>query len=112
MYNKNKYCYTFFFALRNDKTQTFFAISKTVEEVEEMGDNNHQPLISRSSDVVVIKENKFQVANELPEEEEEEPEEGEEGEKPAKPKKEPTTKVAEHLKAYTEKMTFKELTHK
>ena len=41
MYNKNKFCYTFFFALRNEKTQTFFAISKTIEEVEEMGDNNH-----------------------------------------------------------------------
>lgn len=114
MYNKNKFCYTFFFALRNDKTQTFFAICKTVEEVEEMGDNNHESLIKRSSEIVVIKENPFDSKAALHEDtEEEEPEEVEEGaDKPVKPKKEPTTKVAEHLKAYTQKMTFKELSSK
>lgn len=59
MYNKNRNYYTFFFALRSEKTQIFFAVNKKVDEVEEMGDNNHLPLILKNTDLTVIQENDF-----------------------------------------------------
>jgi hypothetical protein len=73
-------------------------------------------LIEKASDIVVIMHNPFEYKGqeEAAEEEEEEPEDVKEGEEPkqAKPKPEPTTKVAEHLKAYTQRMTFRELISK
>ena len=49
-YNRNKHFYTFFFALFNDVEKlnqklTYFAIKKPIKEIEEMGVDNHNPLI-------------------------------------------------------------------
>jgi len=64
MYSRNKFYYVFFFTFVNDKEKLnrkhhWFAIRKTIAEVEAMGDNNDHALITMHDDVCVFNENSF-----------------------------------------------------
>lgn len=84
MYNKSRQYYCFFFALRNEmnkeKKHTYFAVRKTVHEIEEHGQDNSDPLIRMDTKITIITENDFK-----------------------------SIKDSESLKKYTQDMTFKEL---
>ena len=85
MYNRSRQYYCFFFALKNELTKnekkhTYFAVRKTISEVETLGVENFEPLIRMDTKVTIITENDF-VGN----------------------------KDSEILKKYTQEMTFKEL---
>lgn len=57
-YNKNAKYYTFFFTVKVEKSKAYFAIKKTVSEIEEMAHNNlNLHLISKESIVTHIMEN-------------------------------------------------------
>jgi hypothetical protein len=62
MYTKNKTYYTFFFTLINereklDRKHTYFAVRKTIKEVEEMGIDNHESLIKMDQEVTIFLKN-------------------------------------------------------
>lgn len=64
MYSKNKLWYTFFFTITNDKDksspkQHFFAIRRTVKEVEELGQNNNDSIITMEKEIVVFMNNTY-----------------------------------------------------
>ena len=85
MYTRNKTWYTFFFTLSNEKDksnikQHFFAIRKTIKEVEELGLDNNDAIITMEKIVNVFSANKYDL---------------------------PTEK--DNLTAYTESMSFKDL---
>jgi hypothetical protein len=59
MYNKNEHFYTFFFSLINDidkfdNKHNYFAVQKTIEEVNEMGQDNHIPVVDKDTYVTVF----------------------------------------------------------
>jgi len=64
MYTKNKFYYTFFFTMVNDRERLnikhhFFAIRKTVKEIEEMSFDNNLSLIQMEQDITVFVKNDF-----------------------------------------------------
>jgi hypothetical protein len=64
MYNKNEFCYTFFFSLTNDidkfdNKHTYFAVKKSIEDVNEIGQDNHIPIVDKDTDIVIFTENDF-----------------------------------------------------
>lgn len=61
-YQKTKTHYLFFLQLVNesvkiDRKHTWFAIRKTIAEIEEMGMDNNKALVEKSSDCVIFLEN-------------------------------------------------------
>lgn len=59
MYCRNKQWYTFFFTLTNEKDkqnvkQHFFAIRRTIREVEELGQNNNDAIVTMDKDITVF----------------------------------------------------------
>lgn len=66
MYSKNQYDYTFFFSLTNDSDKfdfkhTYFTVRKSAEEVQELGQDNHMPIIQKDSEITIFLENAFDV---------------------------------------------------
>ena len=58
-YYRTKYYYLFFFTLANEKDKlerkhSYFAVRKTLQEVEDMGYDNHQSIIQMDLDVTVF----------------------------------------------------------
>lgn len=69
MYTKNKHSYSFFFTLTNEKdkqnvNQHFFAIKKTVKDVEELGLNNNDAIITMDKEITVFVNNEYNNKNE------------------------------------------------
>lgn len=65
MYSKNQYDYTFFFSLTNDSDKfdfkhTYFTVKKSVEEVKQLGADNHKALIYPETLITMFSENKFE----------------------------------------------------
>lgn len=65
MYVKNKTHYVFFFSLINDKDKLkrkhhFFAVKKTKDEVDQLGQLNSQTVVTRDTQIIVFVQNKNQ----------------------------------------------------
>ena len=85
MYTRNKLWYTFFFTITNKKDkknvkQHFFAIRRTIKDVEELGKNNHDSIITMDKPVTVFINNNYS-----------------------------SLKEKENLAAYTKSISFKDL---
>lgn len=62
MYCRNASFYTFFFSLTNDRDKTdvkqhFFAIRRTISDVEELGVNNNDAILTMEKEICVFMNN-------------------------------------------------------
>jgi hypothetical protein len=85
LYSRNSHSYTFIFSLTNDKDKNkvkhhYFVIRRGIKEVEELGQNNNDAIITMEKEIAVFMKNEYKSFNEK-----------------------------ENLAAYIKKMSFKDL---